>query len=129
MNEKKAISALIVVAVLCAWTYIALTGEPRLPINDANGEYTNPCCGTLVLKSGVMTVANQSVGYVIEQDKAGPYVLPNSYVGVSANQLIVRSTGTPLKLHLDIAPHPHRVELFDDRPDAALYTFNLIAGS
>jgi len=74
---------MVVLVVFSVWAYIALTGEPRLQVGIANGRYSNGCCGTMVLKNGLMTVANQRVGYVVEQDKEGPYVLPNAYVGAS----------------------------------------------
>jgi hypothetical protein len=63
-----------------------------------------------------MTLDGQYVRYVVESDKAGPYVLPEGYVGASGHAFVVRRNGYPLKLRLDAASHPHSVELTDDGP-------------
>ena len=65
MTTTKAVGMSVFIVVICIWAYIALTGEPRLPIGIANGSYTNRCCGTLVLADGIMTLADQRVSYVI----------------------------------------------------------------
>ena len=111
------------------WTYIALTGEPRLQIGTANGRYSNRCCGTVVLANGTMTVANRHVSYVIEQDKGGPYVLPEAYVGASDRGFVIRSEAHALKLRLDDPAHPHQVELLDDAAVGGAYPFARVNGS
>jgi hypothetical protein len=123
MNVSKAVGAIVVTVVLAAWAYIALTGEPRLPINIANGAYSNRCCGTVIFANGVMTVADQRVSYVVEEDKVGPYVLPKEYVGASNGRVIVRSGSFPSKLRLDDPAHPQQVELVDDAPGGKAYFF------
>jgi len=62
--------------------YIAVTPMPRDPIGTANGVYSGSCCGTLVLRDGILSFGDTSVRYVVEHDKGGPYVLPDAYVGV-----------------------------------------------
>lgn len=129
MNANKVVGITIVVTVLLAWAYIALSKDPRLPTSIANGRYSNDCCGTLVLHDGVMTVATQRVDYIIERDKAGPYVLPTAYVGVSARAIVVRSNAYPLKLRLDDPAHPNQLELFGDAADSGRYPFARVNGS
>jgi hypothetical protein len=119
----------VFIVVVSMWAYIALTGEPRLPIDIANGSYSNRCCGTLGVADGVMTLADQRVSYVIEQDKAGPYILPKTYVGASNHGFVFRSTGYPLKLRLDNPAHPQQVELFDDGSGGEAYSFASQKGS
>jgi len=70
-----------------------------------------------------MTVADQRIGYVIEQDKAGPYILPRVYVGASNTGFVIKSNAYALKLRLDDAARPHQIELLDDQPDGAAYPF------
>lgn len=100
-----------------------------MPTSIANGRYSNNCCGTIVLHDGVMIVANQRVDYIIERDKAGPYVLPKAYVGMSAHALVVRSDAHPLKLRLDDPGHPLQLELNDDVTGGGRYQFSRVDGS
>ncbi|WP_138983907.1 hypothetical protein [Sphingomonas elodea] len=129
MRASKTVGIATVVMVLCAWVYIALSGEPRLPTSIANGRYSNGCCGTIVLHDGVMTVANQRVDYIVERDKAGPYVLPTAYVGASAHAIVVRSDAYPLKLRIDDPAHPRQLELLGDAADGGRYSFARVNGS
>lgn len=123
MSASKAVGMIVFIVVVSMWAYIALTGEPRLPIGIANGSYSNRCCGTLVVADGVMTLADQRVSYVIEQDKAGPYILPKTYVGASSHGFVLRSASYPLKLRLDNSAHPQQVELLDDGSGGKAYLF------
>ena len=123
MSASKLVGVTVLIAILCAWAYVTLVGEPRLQVGIANGAYTNGCCGTVVLDNGIMTIANQRVGYVVEQDKAGPYVLPKTYIGASVTGFVVRSRGHALKLRLDDPNHPHQVELVDDGPNGGAFSF------
>jgi len=86
---------------------------PREPIGLANGIYSNACCGVLELHDGQMSLGNtRHITYVVEYDKVGRYVLPESYVGVSGHVVFVGS-GYPMKLRLDKVPHPQRLDLID----------------
>ena len=129
MSANKAVGIATVVMALCVWAYIALSGQPRLPTGIANGQYSNGCCGTIVLHDGVMAVANQRVDYIIERDKAGPYVLPTAYVGASAHAFVVRFDTYPLKLRLDDSTHPHKLELLGYAADGRRYSFVRVNGS
>ena len=128
MNASKAVGVIVLMVVLSLSAYIGLTGEPRLALSIANGSYANRCCGRVVLTNGIMAVANQRIGYVVEQDKEGPYVLPNAYVGASDTGLVIRPNGFPLKLRLDDQSYPRSVDLLDDRPGGKSYSFERTAG-
>ena len=123
MSASKTVGVIGVAVILCAWAYIALTGEPRLQVTIANGAYTNDCCGTVVFRDGIMTVANQRIEYVIEQDKAGAYVLPKAYVGASPAGFVIKPNADAFKLRLDDANHPHQIEFLDDGPRGEAFTF------
>jgi hypothetical protein len=111
MSTNGWVSSGVLVAVISALLYVLLAGAPNLPVGVANGSYANPCCGTLILNNGQMTIGNQYVSYVVERDKGGPYVLPQALVAVTAgNRLNVSRGSQPLKLRLD-SEHPRRIEL------------------
>ena len=86
---------------------------PRLPVGTADGTYANPCCGSIRLHNGQMVFdRGQTVSYVVEHDKVGRYVLPSSYVGVWSGKAVqVDRSANPLKLRLDDATRPTRIEL------------------
>lgn len=119
---RKWIGALVVGVVAAFGLVVILSSEPKLPAASANGSFANVCCGIITLNNGELSVnGHQYVRYVIEQDKAGPYVLPVAFVGVlEGNQLQVDSSRTPLKLRLDRASNPTHIELRDLR---AAYAF------
>jgi hypothetical protein len=97
------------------------------PIGTANGVYANACCGLVKLHDGLMTFNNnQFVSYIVERDKVGRYVLPQSYVGASDSALIVRRGDTPLKLYLSDELHPHHLYPMSD---GAVFSFARITGS
>ena len=123
MDASKVISGIVLIAVCGAWVDIALEGEPRLPVDLANGSYINQCCDMLNLSNGQMTIKNQHISYVIERDKAGPYVLPKMYVGASEAGFVIRPNADAMKLRLDNGPNPHRIELLDVGPPGASYSF------
>lgn len=129
MSARQLVGIIVLVAMLCAWAYIALSGEPRLQVGIANGAYANVCCGTVVLDNGIMTVSNERVSYVVEQDKAGPYVLPKTYVGASVSGFVVGPNAHPLKLRLNGINHPRQIELLDDGPSGGAFLFTRTSGS
>lgn len=129
MRANKLVGGSVLIAIFCGWAYIALTDAPRLQFRVANGVYSNRCCGSIVLNNGMMTVANQRIGYVIEQDKIGPYLLPKTYVGAAKTGFVVRSDRYALKLRLDDPARPRQVELLDDGPGGTAYPFVLGKGS
>lgn len=129
MSASRAVGMTVFIFVVSLLAYIALTGEPRLPIGIANGSYSNRCCGTLIVADGVMRFAGQRVSYVVERDKAGPYILPKTYVGASNQGFEFRSAGYPLKLRLDDSTHPQQVDLLNDGPGGEAYSFVRQKGS
>jgi hypothetical protein len=123
MNERKLIGGFIVGAACCAWAYILIAGQPRLPVDAADGTFTNQCCGEVTLKDGVISVGSQRLNYLIESEKIGPYVLPKVIVGASNKGFVIRPDGYSLKLRLDRTADPMNIELIDERPNAGTFSF------
>ena len=123
LSQSIGIGGIVIVTI--GWLYLAFSGAPRLPIGTANGIYTNPCCGTVSLHDGVMTLnGQQRVRYVVEKDKGGAYVLPASYVGVRQGHELQAGADSkyPLKLRLNDRAYPTQIELTDLQSLQA-YTF------
>ena len=122
MTASNLIGRFVLIAGSVMMAYLVFTGEPRLPIDVADGTYLNPCCGVLTLNHGSMNFKNEGFNYVIERDKIGPYVLPIGYVGASAQGFEALPSGIPQKLRLDRPANPQHVELPGDGP-GGLYSF------
>lgn len=80
---------------------VLLVPEHDLPVKIANGSYAAPCCGVMVLQDGVIHIRKYTIGYRIQQDKLGPYILPTAYVGESPTGYLVNFDAAPNKLRLD----------------------------
>ncbi len=108
------IAGLAVAALLAAFFLLRETG---VPIGAANGSYEHDCCGTLRLDGGVMLVGeSKKVRYSLEQDEAGAYLLPATYVGPWEERgFEIDGTRPALKLRLDRVPGPTRIALTDGR--------------
>ena len=109
-------AAILLVALIgCVYLYHQAF-PPRLPIETANGTYSNPCCGSLTLENGQMTFENgQLVSYVVQYDKVGRYVLPISYVGVRHGATTeVDWSADPLDLRLNYTAQPTSIDLPSD---------------
>jgi hypothetical protein len=106
--------------------YIAVSPPPRDPIGTANGVYTSTCCGSLILHDGVLRFDDTNVGYVVEHDKVGRYVLPEKYVGVAQGKVVVAGTEKyPLKIYLYDTDGPRRLSMLgaDSGGQTADYVF------
>jgi hypothetical protein len=112
MSWNKILAALGVIALVC-FSLNILLGGPKLPISAANGRYFNPCCGTISLKDGQMSVNDRTLGYEIERSKTGGSVLPKFYVGASETGFVIDPSLKPLYIDLDATAHPHRLRLMD----------------
>lgn len=91
--------------------------KPGTPADVANGLFTHDCCGTLSLRDGRMTI-NQAklVRYKVSEDQAGPYVIPETYVGpFEYKGFEVDGTRQPIKLRLDQLPRPQSIVLIEGR--------------
>ena len=90
---------------------------PPKPVVKAgeNGTFANDCCGTIKLADGKMLLNDsQSVRYTVARDAKGPYVLPDTYVGVVLYEgLEVDGTRSLKKLRLDRLPGPTRITLYE----------------
>jgi hypothetical protein len=94
---------------------LVLGREQGLPHGSANGEYAHDCCGSLVLKNSEMVLGGKiKVGYVLGRDEAGPYILPDRFVGTWEERgFQLDGSRPPLKLRLDTLPKPASVQFTD----------------
>jgi hypothetical protein len=111
MCGSKWVGGAVLAVVMAIWLYLLLWPIPKLPIDAANGVYANPCCQPIILRDGTMSFGKHEVGYSIEHDKGGAYVLPQLYVGVEPSGLQVDQSRYPLKLRLDDMSPPGRLTL------------------
>jgi len=90
---------------------------PGMRADAANGSYAHDCCGTFQLDDGLMIIGEEHrVSYSLGRDEAGPYILPDTYVGPWEERGIESDGGRPpLKLRLDRLPRPNRVVMTDGR--------------
>src|SRR4051812_27558715 len=90
---------------------------PRGTDGAENGVFANDCCGTVRLEGGSLALNDsQRVRYTLGRDAAGPYVLPDYYVGAVEDQgFEVDGTRPALKLRLDRMPHPNQLVLYAGR--------------
>jgi hypothetical protein len=79
----------------------------------ADGRYVHDCCGTLELRGGEMIMGKaKPVGYAVERDEAGYYLLPETYVGTWEDRgFEIDGSRPPVKLRLDKFPSPRTVTL------------------
>lgn len=102
--------AAVAFAALAIGLAVLLTREPHLPSDAADGEYAHDCCGTIELRDGEMTAnGHHWVGYVVEADAVGPYILPDRFVGTTERGIELDGARPVLKLRLDTLPHPNRI--------------------
>lgn len=100
-------TALVLALVLFLHAPAAKAGE--------NGTFANDCCGTVELRDGKMLLADQqTVGYSVARDAAGPYILPRTYVGVIPYQgFDVDGTRSVRRLRLDRLPAPTSITIYE----------------
>lgn len=89
-----------------------MTREARLASDSADGSYASDCCGRLELRDGRM-IANdvQWARYVVQADEAGPFLLPDRWVGTFDNGIVLDGSRPVEKLRLDTLPRPGRIQL------------------
>jgi len=115
MSRTTLLRSVAVIAVFAGLPLYWSAFPPRLPIGAADGTYANPCCGSLRLDRGQMLFGRRRIiGYVIEHDKIGRYVLANHYVGGYDDKAFeFYASHDSLMLRLDVATRPRNIELFD----------------
>jgi hypothetical protein len=128
MDAKRWIIAAAAAAALAAAALAAWLLWPRATDGAENGLFANDCCGTVRLESGKLALnEGHKVHYTIQRDAAGPYLLPDYYVGAVEDQgFEVDGTRPALKLRLDRMPHPQRLVLYAGRIS---YIFSRKAGA
>ena len=105
----------VATAVLVA---LFLLRDPGLSADAANGSYVHDCCGTMTLQDGVMSFgeSRKKVSYSVGRDKAGPYILPVTYVGPWEERgFEIDGSRRPVRLRLDRLPGPNTIALGDGR--------------
>lgn len=104
------IAAVIVAVVLL----FVLSSAPVVKAGE-DGTFANDCCGTVKLSDGKMLLNDQqTVGYTVGRDAKGPYILPDTYVGVVLDEgFAVDGTTSAIKLRLDRLPGPTSIVLFE----------------
>jgi hypothetical protein len=93
---------------------LVLSHHPEEKFGE-NGIFANDCCGTIKLADGKMLLNDtQNVRYTVETDAKGPYILPETFVGIVRDQgFEVDGTRSTRKLRLDRLPLPTRIELYE----------------
>ena len=106
-------AGLAAAALLLLW----ILGDGGLRADSADGSYAHDCCGTFQLDDGLMIIGDKhKVRYALGWDEAGPYILPDTYVGPWEERGIESDGGRPpLKLRLDRLPRPERIAITDGR--------------
>ena len=68
----------------------------------------------------VCRFGQQTVGYKVERDKGGAYIMPRLYVGVvGGSRFDVEGSSNPLKIRMDTESEPASLELMTSE---AVYT-------
>jgi hypothetical protein len=100
----------------------------RDPIGTANGVYTSACCGSLILRDGVLRFDDTNIGYVVEHDKAGKYVLPDRSLAVIHGSKVVLKSESGDELRLNDAEHPRSLTMFGTDQTGALEEYTFVEG-
>ena len=128
MAAGRWVTITIMVCVFGAWINILLTGEQKLPLKTANGNYYNACCGVIKLHDGSLEYGSYAIGYTVEYDKVGAYVLPKGFVATTGNRVDIDRGAYPSKLRLDRQSKPTQLEIMG-RSDDTLQIFTRVNGS
>ena len=117
MNGARWTGLAAAVALLGTGAAALLLRDPGLPSDSADGAYVHDCCGTIVLKNGEMVLNGaKTVGYVVDRDESGPYILTDKFVGTWEERgFEIDGSRPPLKMHLDTIPRPSTIKFSDVR--------------
>jgi len=109
------ILAVITLASILALSSLGRASHERVVKVGENGTFENDCCGTLRLVDGKMLLNDaQDVRYTVGRDAKGPYILPDTFVGIVQYQgFEVDGTRSTRKLRLDRLPQPTRIALYE----------------
>jgi hypothetical protein len=109
-------------AVIVALFVVLIIGMsilfPRkpIPIDRANGTYTNSRCGTVTFRNGVLTSGKIKATYTLDTDKR-LFALPDRLVGVTISaskcELAEDPSRNVLKLPFDDTDQPRAVVFWD----------------
>lgn len=110
-QHRLATSAVALVAVIVAGLAL-LTYLSGLRSDLADGSYANDDFGIVELRGGRM-IANgvDLVGYTVQEDDQGPYILPRSFVGAENGGIFLDGATRVRKLRLDRLPNPTQISI------------------
>jgi hypothetical protein len=108
------IAGTVAAAIVMLVLLFVLSNAPVVKAGE-DGTFANDCCGTVKLSDGKMLLNDQqTVGYTVGRDAKGPYILPDTYVGVVLDEgFAVDGTTSAIKLRLDRLPGPTSIVLFE----------------
>ena len=108
------IAGLAGAGILLLLLLVVHSNEPVVKVGE-DGTFENDCCGTVKLSDGKMLLNGlETVRYTVGKDAKGPYILPNTYVGVALDLgFTVDGTTSAVKLPLDRLPGPTRIVLYE----------------
>jgi hypothetical protein len=111
MGKVWVLAGAAALAALAGGSWWLLGGPP--PSQGEEGVFENDCCGTVTLAKGRLALnGGQSIGYDVERDARGPYLLPHTYVGALEDRgFEVDGTQPAQKLRLDRLPAPRAIQL------------------
>src|SRR3954453_22235223 len=114
MMRRWIIAGIVAAAGIVVLLLVFVFNEPVVKAGE-NGTFANDCCGTVKLSDGKMLLNDeQTVGYTVGRDAKGPYILPDTYVGVVLDEgFAVDGTTSAIKLRLDRLPGPTSIVLFE----------------
>jgi hypothetical protein len=102
---------------------------PRDPIGTANGVYSSDCCGSLILRDGLLRFGETEVRYVVEHDKVGRYVLPEKSLGViQGSKVVITSSKSADEIRLHDSERPRSLTMFGTDRDGTLSEFTFVEG-
>jgi hypothetical protein len=102
---------------------------PRDPIGTANGVYSSTCCGSLILRDGVLRFRDDEVRYVVEHDKGGKYVLPEKSLGViGGSRVVIKSPKSADEIRLNDSEQPRSLTMFGTDASGTLHEYSFVEG-
>jgi len=100
----------------------------RDPVGTANGVYSSACCGSLILRDGLLSFDAGEVRYVVEHDKVGKYVLPDkSLTVVQGSKVVMKSTSND-EIRLNDSEQPRSLTMFGTDRDGAPNEYKFVEG-
>src|SRR3954447_16302899 len=112
--RRSIIAGMVGAGIVVLALLFVLSNAPVVEAGE-DGTFANDCCGTIKLSGGKMLLNDQrTVRYAVASDAKGPYILPDTYVGVVLDEgFAVDGSTSAVKLRLDRLPGPNRIVLYE----------------